>query len=403
MNSIAPESTDSSFFPATDADEIPEVLQENSEFESTAEILEEVSLNPDDPDLPFQFLNRWLSLSETQRKAMTIIMSEIDLVSELVETNISDISTKFQELAKNSQIQTEQVSILADSAQNIEYQGKSIDLSEVINTIDEHLTSMIGKIIETSKHGVEVVYALDDVKNDVVKVESLIDEIESINKQTNMLALNARIEAARAGEAGLGFAVVAHEVQELARSINTMAGTMREEISGVAKGVRLGHSRIKEVANIDLSKNILVKETIRELMDCIMQQNETSTQALRSSEAISKDITKDIYGVITRLQFQDRAKQRMENINTTLQVMGESVQSFATETQQTFEISLEGRSPEDDWFKSVIKDLTLGEMRGRFLKAVFDEGDEFTEQTENTVPDLVEGNSIDDDDDIELF
>ena len=403
MNSIAPESTNNSFFSATDADEIPEVLQENTEFESTAEILEEVSLNADDPDLPFQFLNRWLSLSETQRKAMTIIMSEIDLVSELVETNISDISTKFQELAKNSQIQTEQVSILADSAQNIEYQGKSIDLSEVINTIDEHLTSMIGKIIETSKHGVEVVYALDDVKNDVVKVENLIDEIESINKQTNMLALNARIEAARAGEAGLGFAVVAHEVQELARSINAMAGTMREEISGVAKGVRLGHSRIKEVANIDLSKNILVKETIRELMDCIMQQNETSTQALRSSEEISKDITKDIYGVITRLQFQDRAKQRMENINTTLQVMGESVQTFATETQQTFDINLEGRTPEDDWFKSVIKDLTLGEMRGRFLKAVFDEGDEFTEQTENTVPDLVEDNSIDDDDDIELF
>ncbi len=403
MNSIAPESTNNSFFPATDADEIPEVLQENAEIESTAEILEEVSINADDPDLPFQFLNRWLSLSETQRKAMTIIMSEIDLVSELVETNISDISTKFQELAKNSQIQTEQVSILADSAQNIEYQGKSIDLSEVINTIDEHLTSMIGKIIETSKHGVEVVYALDDVKNDVVKVENLIDEIESINKQTNMLALNARIEAARAGEAGLGFAVVAHEVQELARSINAMAGTMREEISGVAKGVRLGHSRIKEVANIDLSKNILVKETIRELMDCIMQQNETSTQALRSSEEISKDITKDIYGVITRLQFQDRAKQRMENINTTLQVMGESVQTFATETQQTFDINLEGRTPEDDWFKSVIKDLTLGEMRGRFLKAVFDEGDEFTEQTENTVPDLVEDNSIDDDDDIELF
>ncbi|MEH6476808.1 MAG: methyl-accepting chemotaxis protein, partial [Sneathiella sp.] len=199
MNSFAPENTDDSFFAAADPDEISETLMIDSEFQSTAEILEEVALNVDDPDLPFQFLNRWLSLSETQRKAMTIIMSEIDLVSELVETNISDISTKFQELAKNSQTQTEQVSILADSAQNIEYQGKSIDLSEVINTIDEHLTSMIGKIIETSKHGVEVVYALDDVKNDVVKVEALIDEIESINKQTNMLALNARIEAARAG------------------------------------------------------------------------------------------------------------------------------------------------------------------------------------------------------------
>ncbi|MBL4666809.1 MAG: hypothetical protein JKY04_05480, partial [Sneathiella sp.] len=166
-------------------------------------------VNAGDPDLPYQFLNKWLSLSETQQKAMTIVMSEIDLVSELVETNISDIPQKFQELAKHSQTQSDQVSTLADAAQNIQYQGKSIDLTEVISTIDQHLSSMIAKIIETSKHGVEVVYALDDVTKDVVKVEALIGQIESINKRTNMLALNARIEAARAGSAGQGFAVVA--------------------------------------------------------------------------------------------------------------------------------------------------------------------------------------------------
>lgn len=325
-----------------------------------------------DSDQAVEFLGKWLNLSETQRKAMNIVMDEIGLVSDLVETNINDISSTFRDLAVHSKMQSDHVSKLADAAKHVEYNGCSVDLSEIIKTIDEHLTEMIGKIVQTSKHGVEVIYALDDVAKDVEKVESLISKIEGINKQSHLLALNARIEAASAGDAGKGFAVVAHEVQELSTSVNTLATNMREEISKVANGIRKGHAQIKDVANIDLSENILVKDTIQELMTCIINQNNNYTTALRSSESASKDISKDISGVITKLQFQDRAKQRMENLTGTMEVM---VKSLAAFEQKTI-INCTGTEPssinDEEWFQSVIEGLTLGEMRDRFLTAVYD-------------------------------
>jgi methyl-accepting chemotaxis protein len=57
---------------------------------------------------------------------------------------------------------------------------------------------------------------LSGLRDALVRIGKVAQEINAIAKQTNLLALNATIEAARAGEAGRGFAVVAGEVKALA-------------------------------------------------------------------------------------------------------------------------------------------------------------------------------------------
>lgn len=57
-----------------------------------------------------------------------------------------------------------------------------------------------------------------------------IGRIESITRQTEILALNARIEAARAGSAGAAFGVVAEEMGKVSSGINGIAKQFRQEV-----------------------------------------------------------------------------------------------------------------------------------------------------------------------------
>ena len=61
------------------------------------------------------------------------------------------------------------------------------------------------------------------------KVESAIGEIERLNGQTHMIAINARIEASRAGIAGKAFSVVAEQMNDLSGKIGVVSKKMRNE------------------------------------------------------------------------------------------------------------------------------------------------------------------------------
>ncbi len=90
-----------------------------------------------------------------------------------------------------------------------------------VNQVTVHMGTLNDSIQTTTA-------TVDDLQENLQKVNTLLLGIEDIANQTNLLALNAAIEAARAGEQGRGFAIVAEEVRKLAEQSSEIASRITE-------------------------------------------------------------------------------------------------------------------------------------------------------------------------------
>ena len=82
-------------------------------------------------------------------------------------------------------------------------------------------------LLSCQQHIAGLVTQVQTLRASTQQVAAMAAAIEDIAFQTRVLALNAAVEAARAGEKGLGFAVVAAEMRDLAQRGSTWAGQIR--------------------------------------------------------------------------------------------------------------------------------------------------------------------------------
>jgi methyl-accepting chemotaxis protein len=168
---------------------------------------------------------------------------------------------------------------------------------------------MVGNIRSTGEASVQLVGGLNVMQTQVRAVAHLLGEIESISRQTNLLALNAAIEAARAGEQGRGFAVVADEVRVLSDRSRQFAKEIGERQERMQQTMAELGIVIGGIASHDLDMTLGTEGRINDIMQGVSQFNQLVEQRLDQVSVIADRIAADVGTAIRSLQFEDMLRQ----------------------------------------------------------------------------------------------
>jgi len=166
-------------------------------------------------------------------------------------SNIDEVSATLEEtvsMLQQNTASTTQAAQLSDQAKDSADKG-GLEMQDMMNFMQE----------------------INRSSGQIAKIIKVIDEIAF---QTNILALNAAIEAARAGESGLGFAVVAEEVRNLAQKSAQAA----QETTAILE------------ANIDLSgQGVVAAERVRNSLNEINSQTRKVNELMAEISAASRE------------------------------------------------------------------------------------------------------------------
>ncbi|WP_162009416.1 methyl-accepting chemotaxis protein [Labrenzia sp. CE80] len=342
-----------------------------------------------------EVLGRLEDQRSVQQQTLEFLIKEIDSVSEYVEQNTSSLTERFRTMAVASRDQSGVVDTMAYDVQHITVEENDVPISVLAKDLSDTMEDFFKKVVFLSSRGVKMSYTLDDIFKVLENMQESINEIERINRQTNLLALNAKIEAARAGEAGKGFAVVAEEVRSLATSVNDLSSDLRDQTSRVTAGLDGGYSIIKEIATVDMSDdNIAAHERLKVMTQGFVAKNVQLAETLKRSAEASQKMEMEIGASIVELQFQDRAKQRLEGVCDAILKM----LAVSGDTLPETAVSLEGTSLE---FRQALASEIANIFKLGTLKSAYEA--EFGIVSAETTTAIADDASGSDDDDIELF
>ena len=172
--------------------------------------------------------------------------------------------------------------------------------------------------------------AMQSIKASSDDIAKIIKTIDEIAFQTNILALNAAVEAARAGESGMGFAVVAEEVRNLAQRSAQAAKETEAKIAGAisntAQGVLLS-SKVAEVLDGIVGKVRQVDELVAEVSAASQQQtqgiNQINHAITQMDQATQSNAASAEEGAAAAEELNAQAMALKHSVAELLQLIGE--------------------------------------------------------------------------------
>ena len=241
-------------------------------------------------------------------------VAELERVKRLLKEAIDQLVSSFSEMNGHIQAQRNLALSIISGMTDERRSQEGICFSDFVMDTSRTMSSFVDNTLKSSKIAMGLVETMDIIDVEVNAIIEILSEIESISKQTNLLALNAAIEAARAGEAGRGFAVVADEVRALSQRTNTFSQQIRAHMDRVHDSMTTAHAAIYDVASMDMNFALESKQRVQDTMQRIGLINQDMARAAQGINGHADEVSTGVNTAVTALQFQDMTHQLIEHV-----------------------------------------------------------------------------------------
>ncbi|MGJ0356199.1 HAMP domain-containing methyl-accepting chemotaxis protein [Aliarcobacter cryaerophilus] len=253
---------------------------------------------------------------------IAVAMNELgDEISALLRQSYGTglmLENSSQELLENVNVLNQSSNAAAASLEETAAALEEITSTVISNANNvELMTRFSSEVSNSAKKGQQLANqttnAMDEINNQVNRINEAIAVIDQIAFQTNILSLNAAVEAATAGEAGKGFAVVAQEVRNLA----SRSAEAAKEIKHIVENAT---SKANEGKNISFE----MIQGYTELLENIEKQSQTINEIATASKEQQAGITQ-INDAVTGLDQQTQQNANIASDTKTIAINADNI------------------------------------------------------------------------------
>ncbi|MDE7422859.1 MAG: chemotaxis protein [Lachnospiraceae bacterium] len=232
------------------------------------------------------------------------------------EGNTEEIAASIQEISNSADVQINEAegSLAVFGKLNEKIISSEERVSQTVETMkelkeknDEGITAIreLSKKFEENIKTTQVASdGVADLSHKSSSIGGIIESIREIAEQTNLLALNAAIEAARAGEAGKGFAVVADEINSLSAQSTDATGKIDTILKDIIETVEDTHRVMNRNNDVVNDSNNKLEDTVKIFKDILKSSEEVIkvTELLKSELADIVEIKDQLLEVMKRVE-----------------------------------------------------------------------------------------------------